>query len=146
MSSPELKALMSSERPGGVYWLKSHADVSEVSKLARARKWAFFHLEGEKIEKKEQFLNHAEVAMKFPDHFGGNWDAFYDCLTDFEWIDAQGYVIYFDHTDAFAAHHVSQLETVLELFQDAVDFWADEGKPMVVLLSGDHAPAGVRKV
>jgi hypothetical protein len=63
-----------------------------------------------------------------------------------EWVEANGYTIYFDHTDGFADHHESQLETVIELFQDAVDFWKGEGKSMLVLLSGDHAPAGVKKI
>jgi RNAse (barnase) inhibitor barstar len=139
MPSPELKAVLASENPRGVYWLKSHASVTDLGKLAKAKKMAFFHLEGKKIEKKDQFLNHAAVAMKFPDHFGKNWDAFYDCLTDFEWHEANGYVIYFDHTDAFAKHHESQLETVTELFQDAVEYWKGEGKSMLVLLSGEHA-------
>ena len=146
MPSPELKTLLATDHPRGVLWLKSHASVSELAKLAKAKKMAFFHLEGQKIEKKDQFLNHAAVAMRFPDSFGKNWDAFYDCLTDFEWVDAKGYVIYFDHTDAFVKHHESQLETAIELFQDAVDYWKDEGKSMLVLLSGTHAPAEVKKI
>ena len=146
MSSPELKALFAGDPPSGVYWLKSHANVTELGKLAHAKKMAFFHLEGEKIEKKEQFLNHAAVAMKFPSHFGGNWDAFYDCLTDMDWVEADGYVIYFDHTDAFASHHESQLETVIELFEDAVEFWKGEGQAMLVLLSGEHAPPAMKKI
>lgn len=146
MSSPELKALFAGDAPSGVYWLKSHANVTELGKLAHAKKMAFFHLEGMKIEKKEQFLNHAAVAMKFPSHFGGNWDAFYDCLTDMEWVKSESYAIYFDHTDAFTQHHESQLETVIELFQDAVNYWKDEGRAMLVLLSGEHAPPGVKKI
>lgn len=146
MPTPELKTLLENGQPHGVYWLKSRAAVAELAKLAHEREFAFFHLEGSKIEKKEQFLNHAAIVMKFPSHFGANWDAFYDCLTDLEWVNAEGYVIYFDHTDAFAEHHESQLETVIELFQDAVDFWKDEGRPMLVLMSGTHAPAGVKKL
>jgi RNAse (barnase) inhibitor barstar len=146
MPSPELTQLLASEHPSGVYWLKTHASVAELQKHSRAKSLSFFHLEGKKIEKKDQFLNHAAVAMKFPDHFGKNWDAFYDCLTDMEWAESNGYVIYFDHTDGFADHHESQLETVIELFQDAVDFWKGDGKSMLVLLSGDHAPAGVKKL
>ena len=146
MASPELKNLLASDQPRGVYWSKSHASVAELSKLARNKGMAFFHLEGQKIEKKEQFLNHAAVALKFPSHFGNNWDAFYDCLTDMDSINAEGYVIYFDHTDAFAGHHESQLETVVELFQDAVDFWKTEGRPMLVVLSGTHSPPGMMKI
>ena len=146
MPSPELKNIFSSDSPRGVFWMKSHATVSELTRLARAKGMAFFHLEGEKIEKKEQFLNHAAVAMKFPSHFGNNWDAFYDCLTDMDWVEADGYVIYFDHTDAFASHHESQLETVIELFEDAVEFWKGEGQAMLVLLSGEHAPPAMKKI
>lgn len=146
MPSPELTQLLATDHPSGVYWLKTHASVAELQKHSRAKSLTFFHLEGKKIEKKDQFLNHAAVAMKFPDHFGKNWDAFYDCLTDMEWAESNGYVIYFDHTDGFAEHHESQLETVIELFQDAVDFWKGDGKSMLVVLSGDHAPAGVKKI
>ena len=146
MASPELKNILASDQPRGVYWAKTHATVAELRKLARAKGMAFFHLEGQKIEKKEQFLNHAAVAMKFPSHFGNNWDAFYDCLTDLDWVETEGYLIYFDHTDAFASHHESQLETVVELFQDAVDYWKGEGKPMMVVLSGTNAPPGMKKV
>ena len=146
MASPELKNILASDQPRGVYWAKTHATVAELRKLARAKGMAFFHLEGQKIEKKEQFLNHAAVAMKFPSHFGNNWDAFYDCLTDLDWVETEGYLIYFDHTDAFASHHESQLETVIELFQDAVDYWKGEGKPMMVVLSGTNAPPGMKKV
>ena len=146
MPSPELTSAFASGAPPGVFWLKAHATLPELTKLARSKGMAFFHLEGKKIEKKEQFLNHAAAAMQFPSHFGNNWDALYDCLTDLDWVDADGYVIYFDHTDAFADHHESQLETVIELFQDAVDFWKGEGRSMLVLLSGEHSPPGIKKL
>ncbi len=146
MPSPEISKLFDADPPAGLYWAKSHIAVTELARLARAKKMAFFHLEGRKIEKKEQFFNHAAVATKFPAHFGNNWDAFYDCITEFDGIDAEGFVIYFDHTDAFAAHHESQLETLIELFQDAVDFWREDGKGMLVLMSGDAVPPGVKKV
>ncbi len=141
-----LEKLFAQESPRGVFWLKAPATPAAVGKLAKARGLTCFHLEGKSIEKKEQFLNHAATVMHFPDYFSNNWDAFEECITDFEWLDAAGFVIYFDHTDNFAAHHESQLETVVELFQDAVNYWKDEGKPMVVLLSGKEAVPGVKKI
>lgn len=138
--SPELNNLLTGNGAGGLLWLKTHVDVADISKIAHRNGMVFFHLEGQRIEKKDQFLNHAAVAMKFPDHFGKNWDAFYDCLTDLEWVKGKGFVIYFDHTDAFAAHNESQLATVIELFEDAINYWKTEGRPMIVLLSGQHEP------
>jgi RNAse (barnase) inhibitor barstar len=146
MASAELKKLIATDGAAGVFWLKSHAAVEELATAFKAGKTAFFHLEGQKIEKKDQFFNHAAVAMKFPSHFGKNWDAFYDCLTDLAWIKADNYAIYFDHTDNFAEHHESELETLIEIFQDAVDFWSSEDRSMLVLLSGKQAPEGVAKI
>ena len=36
MASPELKNILASDQPRGVYWSKTHASVAELSKLARA--------------------------------------------------------------------------------------------------------------
>jgi RNAse (barnase) inhibitor barstar len=146
MTIESLHKLFEEQKPGGVYWLKNHAAVTELTRICKKKGFAFFHIEGQKIEGKEQFLNAVSVAMHFPDYFGNNWDAFEDCLTDLDWIDAKGYVIYFDHTDGFASHHESQLETVAELFQDAVTYWNGEGKPMVVLLSGSQPAEGVKSL
>ena len=137
MSIDALKQLFANGKPSGVHWLKQQAPVAEVAKLAKSKGMAFFHIEGKHIQKKEQFLNHVSMAMHFPDYFGHNWDAFEECITDLDWVDADGYVIYFDHTDGFAAQHESQLETVVELFADAVAYWKREGNAMLVLLSAD---------
>ncbi|MDX2220213.1 MAG: barstar family protein [Burkholderiales bacterium] len=146
VASGKLAKLFEADAPRGVFWLKDAESPATVAKLAKAKGLAYFHLEGKSIEKKEQFLNHAAIVMHFPDYFGNNWDAFEECITDFEWLDAEGFVIHFDHTDNFAAHHESQLETVVELFQDAVDYWKGEGKPMLVLLSGSEPVPGVKKL
>ena len=32
-------------------------------------------------------------AFRFPDYFGGNWDAADECLRDLSWLPARGYVL-----------------------------------------------------
>ena len=133
-------ALLDDHTRPGVYLLKAMPTVKDLEKQATAKSFMFFHLEGKKIEKKEQFLNHAALVMHFPDHFGNNWDAFEDCLTDLSWFEDEkaenGYVILFDHFDPFSEHHESQLETVVEIFQSASEYWHDQGKAMFVFLHG----------
>jgi RNAse (barnase) inhibitor barstar len=134
--------LLRDKKSYGVYRVTSTPPIKELEKLVKAADCAFFHIEGQKIEKKEQFLNHAALAMHFPEDFGNNWDAFEDCLTDLSWVEENhevaGYVILFDHFDVFAAHAPNHFDTLLEVFRDAAAFWHNQDKAMFVLLHGKH--------
>jgi RNAse (barnase) inhibitor barstar len=134
------------ENRGGVWFLPSHADPKAVQSAAKHGGFAFFHVEGRNIARKEQLLNHVATALRFPEHFGGNWDALEECLTDLEWVDAEGYVLYYDHIDALLAAHPDQFETLVEILRDAVQSWKDDGTAMIVLLSGTHTPKGVPRL
>ncbi|MGB9149689.1 MAG: barstar family protein [Burkholderiales bacterium] len=142
----KLKSLLAENKLGGVFQLTSADTQAEIEKMAKTAKLAYFHIEGKKIEKKEQFLNHAAVAMHFPEHFGNNWDAFADCLEDLSWHDAKGYLVLYDHYDGLASHAHGQFDTLLEIFQSAVEYWREQGKPMLVLLRGKPAVDGVEKI
>lgn len=133
-----LSELLHEHKGGGIVRVATTPPVSELEKQAKKLGLAFFHIEGRKIEGKHQFLNHAALALRFPEYFGDNWDAFEDCLTDFSWLDdeVKGYVILVDHLDAFDQHHHSQLDTAIEIFKDAASYWHDQGKVMLVVLQG----------
>jgi len=134
------------ENHGGVWYLSSHADVKAVQACAKRHGFAFFHVEGKNISRKEQLLNHAATALRLPEDFGHNWDALEECLTDMEWVDADGYLIYYDHIDGFLTAHPDQFETLVEILRDAVASWKSDGNAMVVLLQGVKAPKGVAKL
>lgn len=134
-----LKTLLKEKHHGGVYWYKSQASHTQVEKAVKDAGLAYFHLEGRKLEKKEQFLNQAAMALHFPDSFGDNWDAFEDCINDMSWIeDGAGFVILFDHADVFAEHQPQHFDTLLEILQESADYWKGEGKPMLALIRGKH--------
>jgi RNAse (barnase) inhibitor barstar len=143
-----LKALESSleENRGGVWFLPSHEDPRKLQKAAKSHGFAFFHIDGKSIGRKEQLLNHVATAMHFPKEFGGNWDALEDHLTDLEWVEGDGYVLYFDHIDGFLTAQPDQFETFVEILRDAVSSWEDDDTAMVVLLSGTKAPKGVERL
>ena len=145
MPHEALESLLESPR-GGVWYLPERADPKAVQKLAKQQGLAFFHIDGKNIARKEQLLNHAATAMRFPKGFGHNWDALEECLTDLEWVDGEGYVIYYDHIDPLLAEHPDQFETLVEILRDAVASWKDDGTAMIVLLSGSKAPKGVAKL
>lgn len=145
MPHQALESLLEANR-GGVWFLPSHVEPKTLQAAAKRSGFAFFHLEGKNIARKEQLLNHAATALHFPKSFGQNWDGLEDCLTDLEWVDADGYVIYYDHIDAFLTAQPDQFETLVEILRDAVASWKEDGSAMVVLLSGTKGPKGVAKL
>ncbi len=134
------------ENRGGVWFLPAWKEPRELQKLAKGAGFAFFHIDGKNIARKEQLMNAAATAMHFPKDFGRNWDALEECLTDLEWVEADGYLIYYDHIDGLLETHPDQFETLVEILRDAVSSWKDDGEPMVVLLSGAKPPKGVSKL
>jgi RNAse (barnase) inhibitor barstar len=145
MALEALHTLIEDER-GGVFYLPTAFAVKDVQAAAKKGGFAFFHIEGKAIARKEQLLNHAATAMHFPDYHGGNWDAFEECVTDLSWVEADGYVLYYDHTDALQEAHPEQLETFVEVVKDAVRELKGDGRTLIALLSGSHAPKGVARL
>jgi RNAse (barnase) inhibitor barstar len=145
MSPEALESLMEENR-GGVYFVPGNPDAKALQKLAKSAGYAFFHIDGKNIARKEQLLTHAALALNFPKSFGANWDALEECLTDLEWVDGDGYLIYYDHIDGLLAAHPDQFETLVEILRDAVASWKDDGEAMVAVLSGAKPPKGVAKL
>ena len=145
MSLDAVESILEQDR-GGIWYVPAQKDPLALKKLAKSRGYAFFHLDGTSIGRKEQLLNHMAIALRFPKEFGHNWDALEDHLTDLEWVDAPGYLIYYDHIDGLLSEHPDQFETLVEILRDAVSSWKDDDTAMVVLLSGSKAPKGVEKL
>lgn len=77
---------------------------------------------------KAGLLERLARAMTFPDWFGGNWDAWFDCLTDLGWhAPAPGYVLVLRH--ALGVHRTAPetLDTALAIVEDAARVWAERG-------------------
>jgi len=145
MALEALQSLLEENR-GGVHFVPGNPDAKALQKLAKSAGYAFFHIDGKNIARKEQLLNHAATAMHFPKSFGHNWDALEECLTDLEWVDGDGYLIYYDHIDGLLNDHPDQFETLVEILRDAVASWKEDDEAMVALLSGSKAPKGVAKL
>ena len=145
MAHEALENLLEESR-GGIWFLPAHVEARTIQKLAKGGGFAFFHIDGKNITRKEQLMNAVATALHFPKHFGNNWDALEECLTDLEWVEADGYLIYYDHIDGLLEAHPDQFETFVEIVRDAVASWKEDGAAMMVLLSGSKGPKGVPKL
>jgi hypothetical protein len=128
--------------PSGVYLIDA-ADRERVLRHdAFPSEFAVAVLDGTKAGTRAGFFQEIARALQFPDYFGRNWDAVYDCLTDFNWLPADGYVLVLDGFDHLAMNEPGQWEIGLKVLREACAFWRPLSRPMYVLLggSGELAP------
>jgi len=143
MALDALDAILEANK-GGV-WFVPGVEARAVQACAKKAGFAYFHVDGKNITRKEQLLNAVATALHLPKSFGHNWDALEESLVDLD-MESDGFVILYDHIDGLMAAHPDQMETLVEILRDAVSSWKEDGTPMAVLLSGAKAPKGVSKL
>lgn len=81
---------------------------------------------GQKMRDKSRLFDEFSAAFQFPLHFGENWDGFYDCVSDLEWLESRsGYVVVIVEPELVlldAAQH--ELEVFLDVMKDAAASFA----------------------
>ncbi|MEO8040770.1 MAG: barstar family protein, partial [Betaproteobacteria bacterium] len=85
---------------------------------------------------KRALLDALAGALEFPPHFGGNWDALYDCLTDLDLADQPGLVLEIAGLSRFAHDDPRGLAVAFGTFADAARYWAERRACFVVLIGG----------
>jgi RNAse (barnase) inhibitor barstar len=77
---------------------------------------------------KQQVLATIAEAFRFPKHFGKNFDALEDCLTDLPYKAGQqpGFLIVLEQLPNTPKFDKEAREILLDVFRDAADFWAEK--------------------
>lgn len=77
---------------------------------------------------KGEVLEAIATAFLFPKHFGKNFDALGDCLTDMihKAGPQPGFVIVLEGLPCAAKFDKEARETLLDVFRDAAEFWAEK--------------------
>jgi RNAse (barnase) inhibitor barstar len=84
---------------------------------------------------KKAVIDACAKGLNLPPHFGSNWDALADCLTDETWAVAPSYLIIVQgaiHAAKALGEHISTLQEILE---EAAEFWQEQDKAFIVILS-----------
>jgi hypothetical protein len=132
----DIVALLQGDREPWLYTItQPDFDIDALSSLCQTHHHQLFVIDGESIATKAAFLAAAAASLNFPDYFGENWDAFYDCLTDLDKGGAKGYVLLYTQPENFAEANPADWLILVELLQDAIQFWAEQhNTPLIVLL------------
>jgi hypothetical protein len=75
-------------------------------------------------------------ALRFPDWFGGNWDALEDCLGDLSWRAGDGHVLVFRNWQALTS---DDLGVLIDVLRSSAEFWQGRGKPFFAVLIDPQA-------
>lgn len=123
----------------GVYKLAGR-DLPALERAANELKQAFFNVDLQNAKNVPGFIKALQRDLDFPDWFGGNLDALNDCLTDFSWHPAPGYVIVLTGSASLRGNPTS-FAAFNEVLASAVDAWQARGIPFrVFYVLDDPAP------
>lgn len=86
---------------------------------------------------KAALLERTAAALGFPAWFGGNWDAFFDCLADLSWRPDTGHVLLFENTAGLHAHAPEALDTAITILRDVAAAWGERGRTFRAFLGSD---------
>lgn len=126
----------------GVY--AAPASVAALRQGAAAHGLAWFDLDLGGVTDKADLFARCQAAFRLPPLFGHNWDALADCLGDFSWQPARGYVVHCRHGDAFARVAPAEFAIWLEILAGAATYWQSRDKVFAALL--DAKTRGSRKL
>ena len=116
----------------GVY--STNGGTKEFERSARAAGLSIIKLDLGRIRGKAGLLRVLAKTLKFPKHFGQNWDALHDFLTDLEWLDAKGWLVVIANGKSFAERHSEHFATAIQVLRAAAEHWRRQGKPFWVLV------------
>ncbi len=97
-------------------------------------------IDGEAARTAAELMDLFATAFEFPEYFGRNWNAFYDCLTDLDWCPPEGYVVVVSSAHAVMADEPahpefkepSELAVLLDVLRRVTREWnapVNEGQP-----------------
>lgn len=101
--------------------------ISDLQQAAQATGQHFLYANLAHAQTKQDALDLIAVQFHFPAHFGKNFDALYDCLTDplHKAGPQPGFVVVLDQLPIAHKFDKEVREQFLDCFRDAADYWAE---------------------
>ncbi len=105
--------------------------VSDLQQAAQGLGHHFLYANLANALSKQDVLDLIAQQFTFPSHFGKNFDALYDCMTDplHKSGPQPGFIVVLEHIPANGKFDKEAREQLLDIFRDAADFWGDRKIP-----------------
>lgn len=117
-------------RPNIVQAIRAYR-VDDLMKAAETAGQHFLYANLSSAQSKQDVLEGIAEAFTFPQHFGKNLDALYDCMTDLVHKAGQqpGFVVVLEQIPDNPRFDREAREQLLEVFRDAAEFWGERRIP-----------------
>ena len=122
----------------GIYRL-ARKDLPALREAASELKQAFLNVDLHQARNVPGFIKALSRDLAFPEWFGGNLDALHDCLTDFSWLPAPGYVITLDGSETLQANAAS-FAVFNAVLSSAAEEWQARRIPFRIFYLDDETP------
>lgn len=101
--------------------------VSDLQEAAQALGHHFLYANLGDAQSKQDVLDMIGAQFTLPTHFGKNFDALYDCMTDplHKSGPQPGFVVVLEQIPANVKFDKEAREQLLDIFRDTADYWAD---------------------
>jgi RNAse (barnase) inhibitor barstar len=118
--------LLQTVRPNIVQSIRAFR-VEDLLDTAQTLGQHFLYANLSAAQNKQEVLESIAEQFSFPKHFGKNFDTLHDCMTDlvFKAGPQPGFILVLDQIPAHGKFDKEARETLLDVFRDASDFWAE---------------------
>ena len=101
--------------------------VNQLQDTAKELGQHFLYANLAMAQSKQDVLDLVSAQFSLPAHFGKNFDALYDCLTDpvYKSGPQVGFIVVLEHIPANVKFDKEAREQLLDIFRDAADYWGD---------------------
>ncbi len=125
-SCPEPQNLLRGVRSNIVQSIRAFR-IADLQQAAEATGQHFLYANLAHAQSKQDALDLIAVQFHFPAHFGKNFDALYDCLTDplHKAGPQPGFVVVLDQLPIAHKFDKEMREQFLDCFRDAADYWGE---------------------
>jgi RNAse (barnase) inhibitor barstar len=108
--------------------------ASALCSLARSLGLRCARIDLEGCAGKDDLLARIGAALEFPQWYGANWDALFDCLNDLAWLPAKGYVLVLENTGGLRETAPADFEAFCAVLNESAAAWRGRGVPFRAIL------------
>jgi RNAse (barnase) inhibitor barstar len=123
-------APLRSVRPNIVQSIRAYR-IQDLQDAASGLGHHFLYANLAQAQSKQEVLDLIAQQFMLPTHFGKNFDALYDCMTDpvHKSGPQPGFIVVLEQIPANAKFDKEAREQLLDIFRDTADYWADRKVP-----------------